>query len=273
MVKFSRSHDDRIYYNFTKKNRPELPDDRPRGVTDAHWQILQRRTRTTRKEWREQRDYEPWLRMWHYGISKNEAPGDLLYVASDGITYEQCADGTNCPTCDAIGYHDQTIVVSVSEAYRRTPSHDRIAAYGIFVSPDKATGHTITNPHPTRETAELEGTIAALRSVQRMRDSDSAFDIERVVIKSDFEYVVKGMTTRIQQWKASGYLNSDGKPLVNSTLFRMLDDLVLELNDEGVGVQFWQVSRDWNDGAERWAQRMLDMVQGITPTDMPRTLH
>ncbi|KAL9095462.1 MAG: hypothetical protein Q9165_002333 [Trypethelium subeluteriae] len=272
MAKFNRSHGDRISYSSTKTCRPSVSEDRPPEVMRSHWQMLQRRCQMTRKEWREQRDYGQWLRMWEYGFSKNEGPGDLLHVASDGITYEQCAKGMCCATCQAIGYHDQAIIISVSEACRRSPTQDGLAAYGIFLGPSRATGHIITDPNPKRESAELEGTIAALRSVQRMRDSDPAFDIERVVIKSDFEYVVKGMTTRIQHWKANGYLNSEGKPLGNQILFRLLDDLVNELNDEGVGVQFWQVPKEWNNGAEFWAQRMLDIVQGQKLGDIPDTL-
>lgn len=45
---------------------------------------------------------------------------------------------------------------------------------------------------------------------------------------------------------------------MNGTLFKTLDDLVLQLNDCGVEVLFWHVLRAGNREADMLANRALD---------------
>ncbi|GLA37379.1 hypothetical protein AnigIFM63309_004292 [Aspergillus niger] len=71
-----------------------------------------------------------------------------------------------------------------------------------------------------------------------------------VVIKSDSEYVVRGMTEWIYKWKANGWVNAKG--------FQLPIESTLSLEDEQVTVQFWQVPRELNQEADRLATSALD---------------
>jgi len=44
-----------------------------------------------------------------------------------------------------------------------------------------------------------------------------------VILYTDSEYVVKGMTQWLPKWKAKGWRKSDGKPVENADLWKTLD--------------------------------------------------
>jgi ribonuclease HI len=82
--------------------------------------------------------------------------------------------------------------------------------------------------------------------------------IRQVVIKSDSEYLVKGMTSWIHKWKQNGFINAKGNPVVNTDLFHAIDNAIEELYNRGVEVQFWHVPRDQKQMADCLVNCKLD---------------
>lgn len=78
-----------------------------------------------------------------------------------------------------------------------------------------------------------------------------------VVIKSDSEYLAKGMTERVFKWQNNGYQTCKGTPVKNWELFKKLDGLIRNLNELDVEVLFWHVPRSRNTEADELASRAL----------------
>lgn len=68
----------------------------------------------------------------------------------------------------------------------------------------------------TNNRMELMAVIQALRALKRRCD---------VVVHTDSQYVLKGMSEWITNWKRRGWLTADKKPVKNADLWRELDAL------------------------------------------------
>lgn len=69
-------------------------------------------------------------------------------------------------------------------------------------------------PMTTNNRMELLAAIAALESLK---------DAFRVTLTADSEYLVKGITEWLPRWKAKGWRNGQGKPVVNRDLWERLE--------------------------------------------------
>jgi ribonuclease HI len=77
-----------------------------------------------------------------------------------------------------------------------------------------------------------------------------------VVIKSDSEYVVRGVTEWLPKWKKNGWKNARGQPVANSTYFKEIKRLI-ELFEEDASVKPWLVPREQNKMADSLAVSAL----------------
>jgi len=69
----------------------------------------------------------------------------------------------------------------------------------------------------TNNRMELQAVIEALRALKRPM---------RVVVHTDSQYVQKGITEWLRNWKARGWKTADRKPVKNVDLWQQLDELV-----------------------------------------------
>lgn len=69
----------------------------------------------------------------------------------------------------------------------------------------------------TNNRMELQAVIEALRVLKRPA---------RVVVHTDSQYVQKGITEWLRNWKARGWKTADRKPVKNQDLWQQLDELV-----------------------------------------------
>ncbi|KAG6817271.1 hypothetical protein H0H87_010932 [Tephrocybe sp. NHM501043] len=79
-----------------------------------------------------------------------------------------------------------------------------------------------------------------------------------LVVATDSEYVVKGMSEWFPNWRNNGCRNRRGQTPANLDLFCKLDDLVTELEQDGFDVGFWHIYRRfnyWADGLAKDAAR------------------
>ncbi|EMC99351.1 hypothetical protein BAUCODRAFT_45711, partial [Baudoinia panamericana UAMH 10762] len=165
-----------------------------------------------------------------------------------------------------------TVIIAVDGACRNNGRPNAESGVGIFFHEDNYQWNEVvkleTDNH-TSQRAELYAGLYALRAARSLRRLNTSRtgkhrrpgpmrSLRRVVIKADSEYLVKGMTVWIEKWRANGFINARGLPVVNEDLFRELDDLVQQLNDRSVEVQFWQVPRAQNEPADCLANAALD---------------
>ncbi|MEB3289814.1 MAG: ribonuclease HI [Leptolyngbya sp.] len=76
----------------------------------------------------------------------------------------------------------------------------------------------------TNNRMEMQAAIAGLTW---LRDSGQA---QPVVLYTDSEYVLKGITQWIAGWKRRGWVNSAKKPVLNRDLWEQLDQVTTEVN-------------------------------------------
>jgi ribonuclease HI len=72
----------------------------------------------------------------------------------------------------------------------------------------------------TNNRMELMAAIAALESLKRHKDAPKKF-----TLYTDSQYLQKGMTEWLKNWKLKGWRNSDKQPVKNQDLWQRLDSL------------------------------------------------
>lgn len=122
----------------------------------------------------------------------------------------------------------------------------------------------------TRERAELWACISALDVVlfdlyDKMRqpgNSGSERGLEhglvQVVIKSDSEYLVQGVTEWLPKWLENDYITARGNPAMNADLFKRIAHLLYHAFNVGVEPFFWQVPKSRNRQADELANSVLE---------------
>ncbi|GBF66107.1 hypothetical protein TMEN_8825 [Trichophyton mentagrophytes] len=82
--------------------------------------------------------------------------------------------------------------------------------------------------------------------------------LAKKTIRSDSEYMVKGVNEWSRRWELNGYLTANGQPVVNGELFRQLNLARDSLERSGIKVDFQHVPREENRDADRWANLAFD---------------
>lgn len=73
-----------------------------------------------------------------------------------------------------------------------------------------------------------------------------------VVVATDSEYVVLGITERLAKWKRNGWKTSKGTPVANQDLWKKMERVLVR--SRGVyDIGFWLIPRDWNTRADALA--------------------
>lgn len=101
------------------------------------------------------------------------------------------------------------------------------------------------NPNTTNNIMELTAVIEALSHVIRSQPC------VKVVVRTDSQYVTKGMNEWIIGWVSKGWRTSANKPVKNKELWQELNNLVNILNSRDVKVDFeWVKGHDGDHGNE-----------------------
>ena len=77
---------------------------------------------------------------------------------------------------------------------------------------------------------------------------------DNIVVAMDSDYVVLGITERIQKWIERGWKTAAGTPVANMDLWMALLDNLRGLEKEGCHVQFWKIPRELNE-ADKYAKQ------------------
>lgn len=107
-------------------------------------------------------------------------------------------------------------------------------------------------PNTTNNRMELMAVIQALAALKRRCT---------VVIHTDSQYVQKGMTEWIANWKRRGWRTADKKPVKNADLWQMLDELV-EKHDLSWQWVKGHAGDPGNERADALANQGVEVAQG-----------
>ncbi len=181
-----------------------------------------------------------------------------------------------CRECGAL--EPESILIAVSGAYRDYESLGPLSAVGVYFGLDNHLNEAtyVRDHHPSHQKAELWAAILAIMTAMQIKAGGAAAHdaiepicwqedehicpaapttgLRRIVIKANSRYLVQGITKNIYTWKTNSWKRSQERPLINSALFCLLDTLITTLNNEGVRVQFWDVSKKNNHMARRLAK-------------------
>lgn len=109
--------------------------------------------------------------------------------------------------------------------------------------------------HPqTNNRAELRAVIGALQFRAWMGENFTS-----IVIASDSEYVVAGITDWINKWRENGWRGSTNKPVMNRDLWECLITEIARLQLHGLRVRFWRIPREWNEEADKYAKEGAEL--------------
>jgi len=72
---------------------------------------------------------------------------------------------------------------------------------------------------------------------------------ERIVLAMNSEYVVLGISERINKWISRGWRTAAGTPVANRDLWEELLEKLREMEKGGMHVQFWLIPKEWDYSA------------------------
>ncbi|KAJ6583901.1 ribonuclease H-like domain-containing protein [Mycena vulgaris] len=107
--------------------------------------------------------------------------------------------------------------------------------------------------------AALHGLHLLVGAEQKVHDSDlqsgEEEDGRRYIVVADSEYVVKGMTEWMPQWKKNHWKNKQGRVPANLDLFQRLEAAVADYEGMGLTIQFLHIRREFNGIADALAKK------------------
>lgn len=116
------------------------------------------------------------------------------------------------------------------------------AGYGVLWGPGGKLSVRMEGHGPqTLSEAELEAAIAAL-SIRMW--SGEGFD--SVVLASDSEYVMLGVSERIHDWIQAGWTTATGIPVMDRNLWELLQAKLRVMDNTGIMVKFWWIPQGCN---------------------------
>lgn len=105
-------------------------------------------------------------------------------------------------------------------------------------------------PYPqTSNRAELRAVLAALEF--RVWKGEAFL---RIVIATDSEYVVLGLTKYLGKWRRSGWKTADGQFVKNRDLWEAIAARCEHFGKYGTQTLFWLIPREWNTAADALAK-------------------
>ncbi|KAF4439458.1 ribonuclease H-like protein [Fusarium austroafricanum] len=175
--------------------------------------------------------------------------------------YVACEKGHPCPYCGRMDRYSNCIFIAVDGACRGNGTSQAKASIGVFVGPISPYNQSVLlhEPHVTNKIAELKAGILALElATEIQRTNTLGEELIKVVIKSDSEHLVKGMTEWVFKWEINGYKTAKREPVKNAGLFKRLQELVSDLDSVNVEMLFWHVPREMNTDADGLANQAFN---------------
>lgn len=117
--------------------------------------------------------------------------------------------------------------------------------------------------HTTNNRMELTAAIRALEALKRPA---------AVALHTDSQYVQKGISQWMNNWKRNGWRTADKRPVKNADLWQRLDELCSEHRISWIWVR-GHAGDAGNERADRLANRAMDELQASLRTTTPDKLN
>lgn len=166
-------------------------------------------------------------------------------------------------------YDDEfhSFIVAVDGACRNNGQPSARASVGVFFRDNSKWNKSEVLPlrDTTSQRAELCAALRALQTIHNFVAHEWQHSIttgkalKRVIVKSDSNYLVQGMTEWITKWLGNGFTNARSQPVENQDLIKKLWALITRMSEQKkIQVLFWKVPREDNADADRLANAALD---------------
>jgi ribonuclease HI len=166
-----------------------------------------------------------------------------------------------CPKCNVHTAHIGSFVIAIDGACSNNGNDRARSAIGVFHGYDSEWNSSYTLDGLDRHTSQIAQLAACSRALSDALVIQEGLKmpgdrLDAVVIKSDSEYVVRGVTEWLPKWKKNGWKNAKGQSVANYTYFQEIKRLI-ELLEEDSSVKFWIVPREQNKMADSLAVSAL----------------
>jgi ribonuclease HI len=190
----------------------------------------------------------------HFSLEDIEVPrGPWVYLACP-------RSKKKCPKCQLHDFHTDCIVVAIDGACSNNGKPEALSSVGVYCGDDNDLNVSCAldfKDHHTSQLAELEALLRALYRAIHIKLKRPFGELRTVIIKSDSEYVVRGVTEWLPKWKKNGWKNCKGLPVANAFEFQLTDGAVEKLEEDNIIVKFWLVPRKLNEMADSIAKYAL----------------
>ncbi|CAM6121839.1 unnamed protein product [Calypogeia fissa] len=157
-------------------------------------------------------------------------PSDCVYEDRNKGGSLQSVQGLR--TFSLVNVRGWPIAMFIDGACRGNGQAGARAAYGVYTaqnSPFNRSGVLPNWASHTSQAAEIyaarEAVLLILQDPERERWKDG------VVLITDSDYLFKSMTRNVGNWISNGFLDANGRPLVNGTAMSQLDTNIRSLED------------------------------------------
>ena len=143
------------------------------------------------------------------------------------------------------------IIVSIHGACRGNGTSRARAAYGVYFGEDSPYNECGLLPETERQGSNAAVVYAAKRALEIFEDSvipEERRLMQEVIIKTHSSYLFLSMVEDVRDWEDNGYIDSDGKSVINRFLIGKLDHLIEEAWDaRRFETSFWLVGAEHNE--------------------------
>ncbi|KAJ6184329.1 hypothetical protein N7519_005630 [Penicillium mononematosum] len=159
-----------------------------------------------------------------------------------------------CRDCKQYEGHEDSLVIAIHGDCLNEKTGKR-SAIGVFYG--RGNAGNISWPIPgkddhshTTQIAELTACLRALRNAtsiierrrKMMRKGKVLMPLNTFVIKTDSEYLVRGLTEWLPKWKKNGWKTCKGVPVANADMFKLVETGIIMV-EMVVQVKFWLVPK------------------------------
>ncbi|MCJ1226471.1 hypothetical protein MMC12_003123 [Toensbergia leucococca] len=184
-------------------------------------------------------------------IADSEGMGELTLVP--------CPNQRPSVSQDRLPRHTDSIFIAVKGACRGFGTPNARAAIGVYVAIWSAWNLSmrLNWSAPTRRKAELMACLAALKRAEIIKGG-AMTGLSQVFVKTDSVYLHRGVTNGILEWRANGWLDDNGQPIMNGALFRLIEEASIRLDSMGVEFLICRIPRSRNQEANALANAALN---------------
>uniref|UniRef100_A0AC34FL41 RNase H type-1 domain-containing protein n=1 Tax=Panagrolaimus sp. ES5 TaxID=591445 RepID=A0AC34FL41_9BILA len=151
----------------------------------------------------------------------SNAPSSRIFHSSIPLNRKKAGEDVNTRLYDAAGWHTAPTVSVVC----MPPKGGQPACYGIYWGDDDPMNvlKTVSPSRPNTFHASIDGVLLALRQALHERKLD------KVLLRTDSEYLVKCATSHLSHWRANGYKKKDGESVKNKEDLQDLDNMLSQI--------------------------------------------